>query len=65
MKQEQPAAAVGVSVNTIKRIQAMDGTTPVHLETVRKSDCVHDTAVEFTSGDQPSARLRCKPGSGA
>jgi transcriptional regulator with XRE-family HTH domain len=35
-EQEQLAAAAGVAIGTIKRIEAMDGMIRAHLETVQK-----------------------------
>ena len=56
MEQEQLAVAAAVSVNTIKRIEAAEGTIPARLETVRKIQRALEAAgVEFIPG---GVRLR-------
>ena len=60
MEQEQLAAAAGVSVNTVKRIEATDGTIPARLETVQKLERALEAAgVEFKPDG--SVRLREQP----
>ncbi len=56
MDQESLAAAAGVAVNTIRRIEATDGLMSSNLGTIRKLQHVLEAAgVEFIPG---GARLR-------
>ncbi len=56
--QEQLAAAAGVSIPTIKRLEAQDGPLGGRNETGSKIRLALEAAgVEFTNGDQPGVRL--------
>jgi predicted transcriptional regulator len=51
MEQERLAATAGVSVNTVKRIEATDGTIPARLDTMRTLQrALEATGVEFVPG---------------
>jgi predicted transcriptional regulator len=59
MEQEQLAAAAGVSINTIKRLEGLDGEIPAKLDTVLKIQRALEAAgVEFWNDDAPGVRLR-------
>ena len=57
--QERLAEASGVSIPTIKRLEAQAGDLGGRAETVAKIVTALEAAgVEFTNGDQPGVRLR-------
>jgi transcriptional regulator with XRE-family HTH domain len=57
--QEGLAAAAGVSVPTVKRLEAADGLLGGREETGTKLRAALEKAgVEFTNGNQPGVRLR-------
>jgi transcriptional regulator with XRE-family HTH domain len=56
--QEDLAARSGVSVPTVKRIEAQDGTVGGRADTGKKiRDALECGGVEFTNGDQPGVRM--------
>jgi DNA-binding XRE family transcriptional regulator len=56
---EMVAAASGVSLATIKRIEPGGGTLSTTVETLEKLKTALEAAgVEFTNGDQPGVRMR-------
>lgn len=60
--QEEMAEASGVSVPTVKRLEAADGPIGGRAETVQKLVAALEAAgVEFTNGGQPGVRMRAKP----
>ena len=65
--QDDMAANSGVSVPTIKRLEALDGPIGGRADTVEKIvGALEAAGVEFTNGDQPGVRLknqRNQPGS--
>jgi predicted transcriptional regulator len=57
--QNDVAAKSGVSVPTIKRLEAQDGPLGGRADTGEKIVAALESAgVEFTNGDQPGVRLR-------
>jgi transcriptional regulator with XRE-family HTH domain len=64
MDQSALAAASGVSVETIKRLERMEGPLyETRVATVNAIQCALEKAgVEFTNGDQPGVRLRRSSG---
>jgi transcriptional regulator with XRE-family HTH domain len=53
------AAASGVSLATIKRIEPGEGTLSAKVETLEKLKTALEAAgVEFTNGNQPGVRMR-------
>jgi transcriptional regulator with XRE-family HTH domain len=64
--QEQLATAAGVSIPTIKRLEAEDGLLGGREGTATKIRLAFESAgVEFTNGDQPGVRIRKAAGSDA
>jgi transcriptional regulator with XRE-family HTH domain len=56
--QEDLAAAAGVSVPTVKRLEAADGVLGGREDTGFKlRSALQDAGVEFTNGNQPGVRL--------
>ena len=56
---EMVAAASGVSLATIKRIEPGEGTLSTKVETLEKLKTALEAAgVEFTNGNQPGVRMR-------
>jgi predicted transcriptional regulator len=65
-EQEQLAEAADVAVNTIRRIEGMEGPIRAHLGTVNKiQEALEKAGVEFTNGEQPGVRMRTPAESGA
>jgi transcriptional regulator with XRE-family HTH domain len=59
MDQERLAELAGVAANTVRRIEAMDGTIRATLPTIQRLQRVLEAAgVEFTNGDRPGVRMR-------
>jgi predicted transcriptional regulator len=56
--QAELAEASGVSLPTIKRLEAADGPLGGREETIDKIKTALETGVEFTDGDQPGVRMR-------
>lgn len=60
--QAKLAEEAGVSVETIKRLERMQGaleaTKVATLEAIRK--CLVGAGIEFTNGDEPGVKLRAK-----
>ena len=57
--QERLAAASGVSIPTVRRLEAMDGELRGRAETAERLRAALEAAgVEFTNGDAPGVRLR-------
>jgi len=53
------AAASGVSLATIKRVEPGEGTLSTKVETLEKLKTALEAAgVEFTNGNQPGVRMR-------
>jgi transcriptional regulator with XRE-family HTH domain len=65
LRMEQPslAAAAGVSVNTISRIETIDGPIIARTDTVRRLQRALEAAgITFTDGDGPGVRMRAPDG---
>ncbi len=61
-EQRQLAAAAGVSVETIGRLERTRGPVSAYVGTVDAIQKVlEDAGVEFTNGDAPGVRLRRRP----
>ena len=59
--QDELASASGISIPTIKRLEAQNGELGGREDTVAKIVAAIEAAgVEFTNGDQPGVRLRKK-----
>ena len=59
MQQPQLAAAAGVSVNTISRIEGLDGPISARTDTVRRLQrALEDAGVEFIDDGRPGVRVR-------
>jgi|tagenome__1003787_1003787.scaffolds.fasta_scaffold20945813_2 transcriptional regulator with XRE-family HTH domain len=59
LDQEKLAERAGVAANTIRRMEAMDGTLAAKLPTIQRLQRVLEAAgVEFTNGDRPGVRMR-------
>jgi transcriptional regulator with XRE-family HTH domain len=57
--QEELAAASGVSIPTIKRLEAQNGDLGGREDTgARILEAIEHAGVEFTNGDQPGVQLR-------
>jgi predicted transcriptional regulator len=57
--QEELAAASGVSIPTIKRLEAQNGDLGGREDTgARILEAIEHAGVEFTNGDQPGVRMR-------
>src|SRR5262249_10832494 len=57
--QEDLAAMAGVSVPTVKRLEAADGVFGGHVDTgLKLSGAVEQAGIEFTNGKQPGVHLR-------
>ena len=57
--QDDLAAKAGVSVPTVKRLEAGDGFLGGRPQTAQKlRSAVESAGIEFTNGDQPGVRLR-------
>ena len=58
MKQSDLAEQSGVSLPTVKRLEGMDGSLRVRLDTITAIRVALESAgVEFTNGDAPGVRL--------
>ena len=56
--QDDLAARAGVSVPTVKRLEAADGLLGGRAKTAHKlRSALEDEGVEFTNGDKPGVRL--------
>jgi len=62
LEQSELAAAAGVSVETVKRLEAQDG--PLLTGRAATIDAIEKAlikaGVEFTNGDEPGVKLRAK-----
>ena len=59
--QEGLAAASGVSIPTVRRLEAMDGELRGRAETAKRlRAALEEAGVEFTNGDAPGVRLRAR-----
>ena len=57
--QDDLAAEAGVSIPTVKRLEAVDGLLGGRADTANKLlSALESAGVEFTNGDQPGVRLR-------
>jgi transcriptional regulator with XRE-family HTH domain len=57
--QEELAAMAGVSIPTVKRLEAADGMLGGREETgIKLCKALERAGVEFTNGDQPGVRVR-------
>jgi transcriptional regulator with XRE-family HTH domain len=60
--QTKLAAASGVSVETIKRLERMDGaiesTKVGTLEAIKRA--LNNAGIDFTNGDEPGLKMRAK-----
>jgi transcriptional regulator with XRE-family HTH domain len=57
--QDDLAAEAGVSIPTVKRLEAVDGLLGGRADTANKlRSALESAGVEFTNGDQPGVRLR-------
>lgn len=62
-EQEQVAAAAGVSVATIGRLEGLPGEMDARLGTLRRiQKAFEEAGIEFTNGDGPGVRLAPRPG---
>jgi transcriptional regulator with XRE-family HTH domain len=60
--QERLAEASGVSLPTVRRLEAADGSLGGRKDTAEKIVSALEAAgVEFTNGDQPGVKLRKAP----
>ncbi len=58
-EQQDLAAAAGISVQTVKRLEKTPGKVSAHTRTVEAiGKAVEAAGVEFTDGDAPGVRLR-------
>lgn len=52
----------GVSLSTVKRMQAADGTPPVSVKTLEPVQrALEQAGVKFTNGDEPGVKMSRKP----
>jgi DNA-binding XRE family transcriptional regulator len=62
MEQRGLAAAAGVSLETVKRIERSPGPISALAATVERiQQALERSGVEFTNGEQPGVRLRKAP----
>lgn len=60
--QEELAEAAGINVQTVKRMEGMDGAVRGHRDTIRKIQrAMEDAGVEFLGDGAPGVRLRKMP----
>lgn len=62
MDQSDLASAAGVSVETVKRLEAQDGPlTAGRFATVSAIEkALNEAGIEFTNGDEPGVKLRAR-----
>jgi hypothetical protein len=61
LKQEVLAAAAGLTVNTIRRLEGMEGEIVASTTTVNSLQRALERAgIEFTDGDRPGVRMKPK-----
>ncbi len=61
-EQKNLAAAAGVSVETIKRLEKKPGRVSAYVQTVDAiREALETAGVEFLNGDAPGVRLRASP----
>ena len=61
-EQKQLAAAAGISVETVKRLEKTPGMVSAYTGTMEAiSRALEDAGVAFTNDDEPGVRLRRRP----
>jgi DNA-binding transcriptional regulator YiaG len=61
-KQEHLARIAGVSIATVRRLEAKPGDLGGYASTGKKLvDALEAAGIEFTNGSQPGVRLKAKP----